>query len=153
LELEKKERKRQVMKTKDLSSIAEKFATVTPQRADQYAMGVQNPKTDWAQATAAAEENYKSAVTAAASAGRFGKGVRKAGSAKWQKGATEKGPTRFAAGVSLAKDAFQTGFAPFHQVLAALTLPPRFSRRDPRNLNRVGAVATALGKAKEALLK
>jgi len=141
------------MKTKDLATIAEKFATVTPQRADQYALGVQNPKVDWAQATAAAEENYKSGVTAAAAAGRFGKGVRKAGSSKWQKGATEKGPTRFAAGVAMAKDTFQTGFAPFHQVLTSLTLPPRFSRRDPRNLARVGAVATALGKAKEAMLK
>jgi hypothetical protein len=141
------------MKTKDLASIAEKFATVTPQRADQYTKGVQAPRVDWAQATAASEESYKAGVTAAAVAGRFGKGVRKAGSAKWQKGAIEKGSTRFQTGVALAKDDYQQGFAPYHQVISGLTLPPRFSRRDPRNIARVTAVATALGKAKEAMLK
>jgi hypothetical protein len=134
---------------KDLANIASKFAEVTPGRSQQYEDGVKNPKRDWAQTTAAAEDTYKTAVTQAASKGRFGQGVKKAGTAKWQKGAVEKGVSRFGVGVSMAKDAYAEGFGPYHQVIASTTLPPRFPRRDPRNLQRVAAIATALGKAKE----
>lgn len=135
---------------KDLASIAKKFSEVTPQRAGEYEAGVRNPRVDWAQATAAAEASYKEGVTKAANAGRFGKGVRKAGTAKQQNGALEKGVSRFGPGVSLAKPAFEAGFAPYHQAISATTLPPRYARRDPRNLTRVAAIATALGKVKEA---
>jgi len=135
---------------KDLAGIAGKFAAVTPQRAPEYALGSANPRRDWAQATAAAEESYKAGVTAAIGRGSFGKGVRKAGTAKQQKGVREKGESRFAAGVAISGPAYQEGFGPYHQVIASTTLPPRFARRDPRNLQRVAAIATALGKAKEA---
>jgi hypothetical protein len=144
------ERVKQMASIKSADRISNKYATVTPQRANEYAEGVKNPRTDWATAAAAAEENFKSGVTAAANAGRFGKGVRKAGSAKWLKGATDKGTVRFGAGVALAKDAYQAGFDPYRQAIESLTLPPRFARRDPRNLQRVTAIATKLGAVKEA---
>lgn len=140
------------MDVKDLGSISRKFSTVTPQRSGEYEAGVKNPRRDWAQATAAAEDSYKTGVTQAAASGRFGKGVRRAGTAKQQKGALEKGVARFGPGVSLAQPAFESGFGPYHQVIASTVLPPRFARRDPRNLARVAAVATALGKAKESQL-
>lgn len=139
------------MKIKDLAAIGEKYATVTPMRADEYVKGVTAPRKDWAQCTEAAETAYKEGVTKAAAAGRFGKGVRAAGTSKWQRGAIQKGGTRFATGVSMAKDDYQNGYAPYHQVLSSLTLPARFSKRDPRNLARVAAIATALGKKKESI--
>lgn len=135
---------------KDLAGIANKFQTVTPQRASEYAAGAASPRTDWAQATKAAEASYKDGVTKAANAGRFGAGVSKAGTAKWQKGIKDKGEARFGAGVAMAGPAYQEGFAKYHQVIASTTLPPRYARRDPRNLQRVAAIATALGKAKES---
>ena len=137
---------------KDIGKIAQKFADVTPQRAGEYEQGVMNPRRDWAQATAAAEQAYKDGVAAAASRGSFGKGVRKAGTAKQQAGVQKKGKDRFGPGVAIAGPAYQEGFAPYHQVIASTPLPPRFARRDPRNLQRVAAIATALGKAKEARL-
>jgi len=136
---------------KDLSRIADKFATVTPQRSTEYEQGVANPKRDWEQATAAAESSYKEGVTRAANEGRFGKGVHAAGTAKWQQKTRQHGPSRFAAGVAAAGNDYAQGFAPYHQTIASTTLPPRYSRRDPRNLERVKAIATALGKKKESM--
>lgn len=135
---------------KDLAAIARKFSTVTPQRSTEYEAGVRNPRKDWAQNTAAAEQAYKDGVSKAAAAGRFGKGVRKAGTAKQQKGALDKGVARFGPGVALAQPAYEAGFAAYHQAIASTALPPRYARRDPRNLSRVAAIATALGKVKEA---
>lgn len=134
---------------KPLSTIADKFATVTPQRSEEYASGVAASTVDWAARTAAAEDNYKAGVTAAANQGRFGKGVRKAGTQKYKEGVAAKGATRYAAGVAIAGPAYQEGFAPYHRVIESTTLPPRYARRDPRNLTRVAAIANALGKAKE----
>ena len=45
-------------KVKSASQIAEKWARVTPMRAEDYRIGVQNPKRDWAQASAAANDRY-----------------------------------------------------------------------------------------------
>ena len=137
---------------KDLAGIANKFATVTPQRAAEYEVGSANPRRDWAQATKAAEESYKAGVASAIARGSFGKGVAKAGTAKQQKGVREKGVARFGAGVAIAGPAYQEGFGPYHQIIASTTLPARFARRDPRNLLRVAAIASALGKAKESQL-
>ena len=111
------------------------------------------PRRDWAKATAAAEANYTAGVQAAAAKGRFGAGVRKAGSGKWAKGIQEKGSQRFAAGVAMAGQAYQEGYGPYHQVISALQLPARYARRDPRNLQRVTAIATALGAKKEQTAK
>ena len=46
--------------------IAEKWASVTPTRTAFYEAGVRSPKKDWARATSAAEQTYKTAVINAA---------------------------------------------------------------------------------------
>lgn len=137
---------------RSIAKIAEKFATVTPTRTAEYAFGVANPRRDWEAATAAAEPAYEEGVRLGIAAKRFGKGVKKVGSAKWQKGAQEKGTTRWGPGVTLAKDDYAAGFAPYHDEIERVKLPPRYPRRDPRNLKRVEAIAVALGKRKEAEL-
>ncbi len=134
---------------KSMSEIAEKFITVTPQRAQQYAEGVENPKKDWEAGTKAAEGNFEAGIQKAVQNKSFGKGVAKAGNAKYKKGVAEKGVARWPVGVALSKDAFAAGFAPFRDVIERVTLPPRGPRRDPRNLLRVAAITTALGQAKE----
>jgi len=134
---------------KSISDIAKKFIDVTPGRSAQYADGVRNPKKDWQQATEAAEANFEAGVQKAVANKSFGKGVKEAGTAKYQKGVAEKGISRWPVGVSLAQDAFAKGFGPFRDVIERTTLPQRFARRDPRNLLRVAAIAKALGDAKE----
>lgn len=133
---------------KSAAQIADKWARVTPGRVEDYSLGVKNPKRDWAGETLAAEGNWKQGVDKAAQAGMFGKGVKKAGTEKWQAKTLKKGPGRFAEGVYIAKDDYETGFAPFRDVIEKVDLGPRFPRRDPRNLDRVKRVVDALVKKK-----
>ncbi len=133
-----------------VDEIAKKWARVTPQRVQDYQDGVQAPRTDWAQATAAAKPAWEAGVQAAIASSAFSKGVTKAGTDKWQQGALTKGVSRWGPGVQLGEDAYRTGFAPFREAIARVTLPPRGARRDPRNLARVTAIVEALVKAKAA---
>lgn len=131
--------------------IAEKWAQVTPGRSEQYRAGIQDPRADWAQSTVAANAAWKSGVQAAISADRFSKGVARAGTPTWQRGALEKGVDRWGPGVALAQDKYQTAFAPFVEAIRRVQLPPRRARRDPANLLRVAAIVNALVAVKEAL--
>lgn len=134
---------------KSISDIAKKFIDVTPGRAAQYEDGVKNPKKDWEQSTLAAESNFEAGVQKAVANKSFGKGVKEAGTQKYKDGVIQKGVSRWPVGVSLAQEAFAKGFGPFRDVIERTTLPPRYARRDPRNLARVAAIAKALGEAKE----
>lgn len=140
------------MEIRSIDAIASKWARVTPGRTEDYRLGVENPRRDWATATKASENAYEAGVTQAIAQKRFGKGVTSAGTPKWLKGATEKGTTRWGPGVTMAEGDYNAGFAPFRDAIARTTLPPRYARRDPRNLERVKAVVNALVKAKESQL-
>ncbi len=137
---------------RDVGAIASKWAKVTPERTADYEAGVQSPRKDWARAAGAAADAWKGGVQAAIANNSFSKGVAKAGSAAWQEGATTKGVSRWGQGVGLAQDKYQTGFAPYVESIKRLTLPPRFARRDPRNLARVQAVVEAMVATKKAQL-
>ena len=137
---------------RSIDKIAEKWATVTPQRATQYKEGIEDPKKDWAKEATAAEERYKAGVTAAATEGRYGKGVAKAGTDKWKRMAAAKGPSRFAEGVMVARPDYHKGFAPYADEIAKVELPPRGPKGDPANINRVAAIAKALHEKKKSLL-
>lgn len=112
-----------------------------------YQAGIDNPRQQWQAATVAAEQNYRSAVTAAAGAGRFSAGVTKAGNAKWQENAKKKGPGRFAEGVALAVGAWQKGFGPIQAAFSSLSPPPRGVTGSPANLQRVAAFNQAARRA------
>lgn len=135
---------------KSATEIANKWQTVTPGRSAQYAEGVKAPLADWAGQTAAAAANYQAGVQAAIGKQRFQKGVAKAGTAGWQKGAIEKGVSRFGQGVSMAGPAYAEGFAPYASTIAGLTLPARRPAGDPGNIDRVRVVAAALNAKKNA---
>ena len=137
---------------KSTADIANKWQTVTPQRTADFEAGVKAPRRSWAQSAAAAEGNYKAGVQQAMQKGSFGKGVQKAGDQKWQNGAITKGVNRWGAGIAQAGDAFQAGFEPYQKAIASVNLPPRFPKRDARNLDRVKAITDAVGKEKERQL-
>lgn len=129
---------------KSLSVIRDKWTRVTPGRTEDYKLGIQNPRRDWAQETSAAADNWKAGIDAAATKGLFASGVEKAGTKKWQDKAMKKGPSRFAEGVYIAGPDFEKGFAPYREAIARVDLGPKFPRRDPRNLERVRKVVDAL---------
>ncbi len=133
---------------KSIAAIQEKWGRVTPQRSEDYSLGIKNPKRDWAQAAAAAKESHKSAMTQAASTDAYAKGVNKAGTAKWQDKALRKGPSRFSEGVMIAAPDYGAGFSPYADTIKATIIPPRFPRGDIRNLERVKVISQALRKKK-----
>lgn len=133
---------------KSIQAIQEKWGRVTPQRSEDYALGIKNPKRDWAKAATDAKESHKAAMVAAASNDAYAKGVGKAGTARWQEKAIKKGPSRFAEGVVVGAADYGSGFAPYADVIKATTLTPRFPRGDIRNLDRVKVMSQALRKKK-----
>lgn len=129
---------------RSIERIAKKWATVTPSRTEDYRAGIESPRKDWETATAAAEDSYQAGVTQGIAEKRFGKGVRAAGTEKWQKNAVDKGTQRWGPGVAMAESQFAAGFGPIRDAIERVTLPPRYARRDPRNLNRVKAIVDAV---------
>lgn len=129
---------------RSMKEVSSKWAEVTPQRAPQYEKGVKNPKQNWEANTKAANDSYKAGIQASIQKDAFSKGVSKAGQNKWVKGAVEKGVARFGPGVQVAEGDYERGFAPYRDAIEKTVLPPRFARRDPRNLDRVRSMVTAL---------
>jgi hypothetical protein len=136
------------MEIKDVGRIAQKWARVAPQRVQDYSEGVSQPRRDWATAAAAAQDTHSAAMVKAATAKSYSRGVRSAGTQKWQQRALAKGPNRYSEGVGIAEPDYQAGFQPYADVIARTTLPPRYTKGDPRNLKRVEVIAVALNMKK-----
>lgn len=136
------------MKTPTAAAAAAKWASVTPQRTQEYTDGVTNPRTPWAAATAGAADAYKAGVTEAITRGAFAKGVNAAGDATYKTNTLAKGPQRFAEGVQIGQNKYAARIAPYLQVIENTQLPPRYSKGDIRNIKRVEVLAVALRKAK-----
>ena len=130
------------------AAVAEKWARVTPQRAEDYKLGVQNPRTPWAAAAGAANERYKTGITESIARGGYAKGVAAAGDQKWSAKSLAKGPSRFAEGVAISAPEYQQAMQPFLDTIASTQLPARFAKGDPRNIERVRVLAMALRKRK-----
>jgi len=130
------------------AKIAEKWARVTPERTQDYEDGVRNPKKDWADETAGAEDRYNDGIKAAIAQGRFGKGVRKVGTSKQQAKSITKGIPRWPEGVRGAESDMRAGMEEVVRVLEGITLPKRYAAGDPRNIERVKAIQVALHKLK-----
>ena len=133
---------------KSMSGIQEKWTRVTPQRTEDYKLGVTSPRRDWQKSALAAKETHKAAMVEAGAKDSYGKGVTAAGTGKWQSKALAKGPGRFAEGVMVGGDDYAKGFGPFRDEIERTPLPPRFPKRDPRNIQRVSVLNAALGKKK-----
>ena len=112
--------------------------------SDTYKQGILNPRRDWAQATAAAADNQALGAQAAIADGRFVKGVQKAGSAKWSAKAINLGGSRFVQGVQAGQNDYATGIKPYLDVIEATSLPTRYPKGDPRNIDRVSVLNKAL---------
>jgi len=131
---------------KELEKIVAKWVKVAPTRAEDYAEGVKSPRRDWETAAKSAESAWAQAVQEAAAKKRFSAGIDKAGTEKWQNKALTLGTRRWPEGIAAAPDEYARGFAPYAEEIKRTTLPPRFPRGDPRNLERVKVIATALNK-------
>jgi len=132
----------------DPQTIAAKWMRKAGLSAEDYRDGVSRTPADWQALTLAAASSYKTGLQAAIAANRFESGVQNAGTAKWKKNTLEKGPDRYAQGVTLAGDSYARGFAPYQAVIANITLPARGPRGDIKNYDRSRALGQALNRAR-----
>lgn len=132
------------------ATIANKWKTVTPQRQTEYASNVAAPLRSWEKETLAAADRQKVGMQEALNDGRIQKGIQRAGQAKWQKATVSKGPNRWAEGVNLGEADYQSGFAPYVDIISKTQLPARFPKGDPRNWERSKALGLALHQKKIA---
>jgi len=139
------------MNVKSAADSAAKWARVTPDRQEDYEAGVRSPGKDWATETAAAESRYEDGIKASIARKAFGKGVKRAGTAKQMEATILKGIPRWPEGVRAGEDSYREGFGPYEDELRKISLPPRYPAGDPRNIERVKAVTTGLHKKKLAI--
>lgn len=130
--------------TKPLDQVVDKWQRKVAAAGPDYIAGVNNPKADWQAETSKAAGRYKQGVTQAAAEGRFEKGVAKAGTEKWKRGATGKGADRWPTGVAAAVSDYSSGMGEVLNTIGGVTLPPRGPKGDPANYARVQAIGTAL---------
>lgn len=128
---------------KPISTIVSKWQTRAGGAGQDYVTGVQNPKRPQAATAAAAAPAWAAGVSAAVTNGTFARNVL-AAQQKYLTNATGKGATRYPSGIQAGVQDFQNGITPVINVLANLNLPPRATKGDPSNINRVSAVDTAL---------
>lgn len=131
-----------------VATSADKWVRRAGQAGPDYTRGVNNPRTPWAEATAAAVDAQSAGIQQAIANGSFVKGVQKAGNAKWQRKAAGLGAARFGAGVADAQPDYVSGFTPYAAVIQGITLPPRGPKGDPRNYERTKIIGDALHAAK-----
>lgn len=134
---------------KPLDQASEKWVRRAQVAQPDYLAGVQNPRTSWSQAASAADQNYRQAIVAAANAGRYAAGVKRAGDDRWREGATRKGPARYAEGVAIAAPTWQEAFRPYAEAIQRVQLPPRGPTGAPQNIQRIQAITSALRALKE----
>lgn len=116
---------------------------------EEYRRGIEDPRRPYGKTTCEAAGRYKAGTDAAHTKGLFVKGVKKAGTEKWQDKALTKGPGRFIEGIHGAGDEFAAGYEPYRTGYIGISLPKRWPNGDPRNIDRCKAVCTTFGRLKE----
>jgi hypothetical protein len=133
---------------KPVSEWGAKYGRRAPAAAPDYLAGVSNPSKDWATETAGAESSYNQGVQEAIGRSAFGKGVKEAGSGKWQEKARTLGGQRYAGGVTAGVGDYVKGVAPMADVLSRVSLSPKGPKGAAQNYQRVTQVGDALHSAK-----
>ena len=129
-----------MIKIKPIDQIVSRWVAGVRGATAAYQFGVSNPERDWCDATVAGASAWFQGVQAAHAAGRFPGGVRAAGSVKWKNRTLTKGVQMWPVAVAAAEGDYRVGFTPFREAISGGSLPPRYAKRDPRNLERVAAI-------------
>jgi len=135
-----------MVKVKPIDVVVKKWQERASVASDDYKFGIENPKRDWASATERAFDAWQKGIQQAIAERRFVGGVRSAGSEKWRKKALEVGADRYATGIRAAIDEYNAKMSEVLRVIEGVTLPERGAKGDPKNIERVRAIADALHK-------
>jgi len=135
-----------MVKTKPIDVVARKWLARASVATEDYKIGVQNPKQDWATAAANAFDAWAAAINEAIADRRFVGGVKKAGTEKWRTKALEVGASRYAPGISAASQDYAAAMSEVLRVLEGISLPPRGPTGAPQNYERVKVIGDTLHK-------
>jgi len=139
-----------MIKIKPIDQIVTRWVEGVRGASAAYQFGVQNPERDWADATAAASAAWFQGVSNAHNSGRFEGRVRAAGTTRWQNRTLTKGVQMWPLAVAAAEGDYRVGFGPFAEAIRNGTLPPRYAKRDPRNMARVDAIVQIMIQTSDA---
>lgn len=140
------------MQVRPIQDSQEKFKSRAAGAREDYKRGVQGAGQRWLDGAANSTEAWRAGTQEAIAQDRFSKGVRAAGSAKYQERAATLGPERFATGVAAGAPEWGKNFAPFQQALAAHTLPTRGMRGSDSNAQRSVDVARLMRRVRNERL-
>jgi hypothetical protein len=133
-----------VIRLRDMGSMSKKFVQRAGAAQGDYTAGVSNAGQAWQAGVSTAGDTYRTAVTQAASEGRYEKGVAEAGPGKYQERAKTLGAQRYPAGVAASEGEWARGFGPYASALNGMDLPARGPRGSAQNNAISQAVAMRL---------
>jgi hypothetical protein len=139
------------LKVKSASDISKFWVQGAQSRADRYASAAPAAASTWQERSSAAAANFKAAIANPQIDKMYAGGITRAGAAKYASKIQAVGAARYSPGVAAAQSGYESGVAPYLDVLKGVDLPPRKVKGDPANLQRVQAVATALYKKRLAM--
>lgn len=139
------------IKVPSAAEVAEKWARITAQRSGDYKAGVTGAGSDWEKGATDAQAAFVAGVTSGNIGKMYAGGIKRAGSAKYERKATGVGADRFSGGVQAAVGDMQSGVDPFLATIAGIDLGKRGMRGDAMNLERVRKIDEALFKKRLAL--
>ncbi|MCD6422345.1 hypothetical protein J7L13_03295 [bacterium] len=115
-----------MVKVKPLEEIAKRYAESASFVPERYARGIQTVN-DWqSRATSdEAEELWKAKLQEAIAAERRKKALAHVSNEEWKSKALKLGKNRIGEGIRNAADKQKKGFAPYHEALSSLELPPK----------------------------
>jgi hypothetical protein len=122
---------------------ADKYAANSAANVGSYKDGVQNPRREWAAATSAANDTYKTATQAAIAEDRFARGITAEAGAKQKSNAVTLGSARYPQGTSAAKSEWAKETQPILDAMAAVPDMPRGVKGSEQNFQKQRAYANA----------
>lgn len=140
-----------LVKFKDLNASAAKLAQNGQQAATAYKTNASAAAQTWQDNTVASEANYVQGTQDAISRGAFGKGVSRAGAAKYSGQINAVAGPRFSDGMSKAGPAWQKGFGPIASAVAGKDIGPRGPRGSVVNKQRAANMSDAFRAARLAI--
>lgn len=139
------------LKVPSATDIAKKWAEETPKRSTYYEAETPVSSDLWEANTITAKGTYKAAVADPKISDRFAGGV-KGKADKFKRKVEDVGVARFGPGVTAAEADMASGFTPYVEELAKITVPDRKPRGDPSNYDIVKKIGDPLHKKRLAIL-
>lgn len=133
-----------MVKTKGIERTVKKYVDRAGVAGPEYEAGIKAPKNDWEGSTLAAAGTFKMAITAPSVPQLFSAGVKKAGNAKWQKMALDKGVARFGDGVAKSQKFFRNSMSDVLATIEGISLSARGPRGSDQNYIRSKEIGTKL---------